>query len=160
MRANIWKVRWGMLRSIIASSLLFGSHALAQGPVSPLQTPMGPPARPAFSPYLNLARFGASPALNYYGLVRPQMQLSSSVQALQSQALAPSTQDFLAEQAITTGNAFGYQNYQSYFQNQYSFNGSGGFGTNRGANGQRGTTGIGGSMLPQSGSGRPNPPRR
>ena len=34
---------------------------------------------PAFSPYLNLIRGGGSPALNYYGIVRPQVQAREAI---------------------------------------------------------------------------------
>jgi hypothetical protein len=47
--------------------------ALAQPPV-----PGGYSRPPTFSPYLNLAR-GGSAALNYYGLVRPEVQFRQSL---------------------------------------------------------------------------------
>lgn len=37
---------------------------------------------PAFSPYLNLLRSGGSPTLNYFGLVRPEMQFRQAIQTL------------------------------------------------------------------------------
>ena len=51
-------------------SLVLPGQILAQPPV-----PGGPGASrpPVFSPYLNLTRQG-SPTLNYYGLIRPEMQ--------------------------------------------------------------------------------------
>jgi hypothetical protein len=53
------------------------------GPVA--AQPPGPPAsRPAYSPYLNLLRAGNSPAVNYYGLVRPEVTARQSLQAVQS----------------------------------------------------------------------------
>src|SRR5262245_3364243 len=40
--------------------------------------------RPAFSPYLNLLRPGTNPAINFYGLVRPQQEFRSGINNLQS----------------------------------------------------------------------------
>jgi hypothetical protein len=47
-----------------------------------------PQRRPSVSPYLNLARRGVPPAINYYGLVRPQFEFRSSIQNLQGQVTA------------------------------------------------------------------------
>lgn len=41
--------------------------------------------RPSFSPYLNLARGGSSPGINYMGVVRPQMQMQQQYGQLQQQ---------------------------------------------------------------------------
>lgn len=49
------------------------------------QPPGPPPPPPAFSPYLNLLRPGNSPGVNYYGLVRPQMEFRNNIQNLQQQ---------------------------------------------------------------------------
>jgi len=54
----------------------------AQGPYVRPQT--SPYARPALSPYLNLLH-GGSPAINYYGLVRPQEEFSTSIQGIQNE---------------------------------------------------------------------------
>ncbi len=43
------------------------------------------PARPVFSPYLNLLRRDASPAINYYGIVRPQINTMNALQMQQQQ---------------------------------------------------------------------------
>jgi hypothetical protein len=54
----------------------------------PAQQPApGVPAasRPVYSPYLNLLRRDASPANNYYGLVRPQLATQGALQSLQQQ---------------------------------------------------------------------------
>ncbi|MBX9627281.1 MAG: hypothetical protein K2X82_25990 [Gemmataceae bacterium] len=114
--------------------------------------PRGPALPPAFSPYLNLARPGASPAINYFGLVRPQLQTDAAVQRLQNQATQ--VNPFAAagaagEQPVVTGNPFGFQNYRSYFQNQFT---AGGFGNQFGGAG-RGGGGGGSAGL----AGQPNP---
>src|SRR5262249_46643317 len=49
--------------------------------------PLGGVATPAFSPYLNLAR-GGNPAINYYGLVRPQVDFARAIDVLQGQLMA------------------------------------------------------------------------
>src|SRR4051794_19633319 len=49
----------------------------------PRYTP--PSARPAVSPYLNLTRTGTDPAINYYGIVRPQLEFNNSIQNLNRQ---------------------------------------------------------------------------
>jgi hypothetical protein len=43
-----------------------------------------PPAGPTVSPYLNLLRRGNSPGVNYYGLVRPQIETRNSLRAQQA----------------------------------------------------------------------------
>lgn len=40
---------------------------------------------PAFSPYLNLLRGGSSPAINYYGIVRPEITFANSLYQLEGQ---------------------------------------------------------------------------
>jgi hypothetical protein len=42
----------------------------------------GQPSLPGYSPYLNLARPG-SPGMNYYGLVRPEIEFRNNLQQLQ-----------------------------------------------------------------------------
>src|SRR4051812_30358432 len=82
-----------------------------------------PPAaitQPTVSPYLNLTRRGASPAINYYNLVRPQTQLYNSVQQLQQQ-VGTNQQDIagLQPQSLTTlpstGHPVGFMNHGQYF---------------------------------------------
>jgi len=59
--------------------------------------PPGGYARPpAFSPYLNLNR-GGSPAINYYGLVRPEVQFRQSLLRLSNDVATN-------QQALGTGN--------------------------------------------------------
>jgi hypothetical protein len=63
----------------------------AQPPV-----PGGYARPPAFSPYLNLNR-GGSPAINYYGLVRPEIQFRQSLLHLSNDVAAN-------QQALGSGN--------------------------------------------------------
>jgi hypothetical protein len=99
--------------------------------------PGGPP-RPALSPYLNLLRPSTLPAINYYGLVRPQQQVQASLQSLQAQTTAIGAAAATAadgEQPVVTGVPFGFGNAGFYFQNQFrtgAVGGAPGFGTNLG----------------------------
>ena len=78
-----------MKRYLIASLVLMvglsteGSAQAQQAAGQPYQRPAVTNAarQPSVSPYLNLSRAGGSPAINYYGIVRPQQEtarLSSS----------------------------------------------------------------------------------
>jgi len=81
------------------------------------QSPIGAPP-PPYSPYLNLVRPGVNPALNYYGLVRPQQDFARSMQSIQGQLL--NTQQAIADQAsgdLTTGHPIFFMNYGGYFMN-------------------------------------------
>ena len=83
----------------------------------------GPPAtspfpRPVVSPYLNMTR-GGNPAVNYYGVVRPQMQFAGNLAALQQQVLTG--QATLGAEAAAvlpnTGHPVRFLNYSHYFFN-------------------------------------------
>jgi hypothetical protein len=119
-----------------------------------------PYARPTISPYLNLVRPGANPALNYYGLVRPQIQTSRALQAFQQEllpvagGLAPAVEQAgVASNLPTTGHKTSFYNYSTYFP---TVTGSGAGGTLGGtAPGNRPTFGtLGGSRPPRSSAGR------
>lgn len=83
-----------------------------------------PYSRPTISPYLNLTRPGANPALNYYGLVKPQMETTQALQHFQ-QELMPLTsglgqaaeQTGIRQQSLlpTTGHQTTFYNYGNYF---------------------------------------------
>jgi hypothetical protein len=69
---------------------------------------------------LNLLRPGSSPAINYYGLVRPEQEFRFSYQSLQQQSLA--FQQNLANvetnaTQLITGNRGQFLNYSRYFMN-------------------------------------------
>lgn len=66
--------RFAIFVSLIATSGL----ATAQPQPAAVQ-------RPSFSPYLNLARGGNNPGINYLGVVRPQMQMQQQYGQLQQQ---------------------------------------------------------------------------
>src|SRR5437879_2241913 len=78
-----------MKRCLLAGVVALSWLAVAVGPRAEAQF-AGPPqvnpfGRPAVSPYLNLQRGGINPGVNYYGLVRPQIDTSRSLQQLQHQ---------------------------------------------------------------------------
>ena len=79
--------------------------------------PIGQVPPPTVSPYLNLLRPGSSQAINYYGLVRPQVEFQQSIQALQSQVGFQQAQDmFRATEPGVTGHSVYFLNYGGYFQ--------------------------------------------
>lgn len=81
----------------------------------------GPVGTPTVSPYLNLLRNNNTPGLNYFGLVRPQIQTNADLrllnqQTLQPRAGLPSAGDNPEEQ-LATGHAAVFMNLGGYFQN-------------------------------------------
>lgn len=127
-----------MTRSIIRFGIwavavigIAGGTAVAQPPYTPGGQPVGPASRPAFSPYLNLLRSSNSPGVNYYGLVRPQVQAQQAISALQTAVAGPAVSPFDTFDATipVTGQPFGYMTHTRYFLN----NRTGGPGATRGA---------------------------
>jgi hypothetical protein len=78
-----------------------------------------PSGSPIISPYLNLNRAGAPPAINYYNLVRPQFQYGAAINTLEQQVQASRVAATAAEtQAVpTTGHPVSFLNYRRYFLN-------------------------------------------
>ena len=143
---NRW---WIIAVAALSTSAGHTASARAQFPIGGYNPPqmMAPPA---VSPYLNLNRPGSLPAINYYGLVRPQLQTQQQLQGLQYQqgALAtnlgggmvvPGQQVMMA----TTGHPVFYFDYARFFPLGGLPNGvGGGFGV--GAPGLGGYGGMGG----------------
>lgn len=71
------------------------AHAQGPGPYARPQT--NPYAKPVFSPYLNLLNNNNNPAINYYGLVRPEIDMRNSLQQLQQQVNALPTTPSVTE---------------------------------------------------------------
>lgn len=98
------------------------------GPMVQAQVPppggVNPSRRPVFSPYLNLLRNDNDPAINYFGLVRPQVdfrralnqveQDEGSLEARQQQMLSGTTAPVLP----ATGHASGFLTQRKYFMNR------------------------------------------
>jgi hypothetical protein len=124
----------GRLPLITLGFLLAPSLAQAQGPGPYVRPQMANPyARPVFSPYLNLLNGNTNPAINYYGLVRPEIEFRSSLQQLQQQVNALPPAPGVAEIGIpVTGHTTQFLNYSHFFA---------GPGPNAGAAGRRPTSG-------------------
>jgi len=71
------------------ATLIFGSTVSAQPQIGSYNPPVYNP-QPLVSPYLNLNnnRGGVNPAINYFGIVRPQIENQQAVQQLQLQVQA------------------------------------------------------------------------
>jgi hypothetical protein len=106
-----------LMWAAVTATLLIAANGRAQPPLGP--RPLTGVNTPPVSPYLNLLRPGTSPAINYYGLVRPEVNFMNSVQALQAQL-------GYAQQAAggmqfgepgTTGHPAFFLNHGTYFLN-------------------------------------------
>jgi hypothetical protein len=98
--------QWGIAALVAASMLAVVGPAKAQPGTF----------RPPLSPYLNLLR-GGNPAINYYGLVRPEQQFTQSIQQLQMQATAgPVAAPLEGVQTLPyTGHPVRFVNYSHYY---------------------------------------------
>ena len=71
-------------KTTLAAALVWGGLApFAAAQIGSYQPPIQ--QQPAVSPYLNINRFGQPPGLNYYNLVRPQLQTQQQISNLQQQ---------------------------------------------------------------------------
>jgi hypothetical protein len=115
-----------MQRPTLATAAVLGllgflapAGAQAQPYIGPVGPPVNPYVRPPLSPYLNLLG-GGNPAINYFGIVRPQQQFGLALGQLQQQVLM--NQTALASDAAlaipTTGHPTRFMNYSHYFFNQ------------------------------------------
>jgi hypothetical protein len=139
------------LAAFVAAGLLAtaGGRALAQGYLPQSPGNVGQITNPVYSPYLNLLRPGGNLAQNYFGLVRPELDLRNAAGTLQQQ-------QYLNTQAISglayqnaagylplvTGHAAGFLNLQGRFLS------SRGGATGRGAG-----VGVGGGGIGAYGAG-------
>ena len=82
--------------------------------------PYNPYQQPTFSPYLNMNRPG-NPAVNYYGLVKPQFDVNKQLQVLRTQQNLQMNQMGIPTEgeAVTgwtiTGHPTGFFSYGHYF---------------------------------------------
>ena len=81
------------------------------------QPPTNPLIRPPVSPFLNLTRTGVNPAINYFGLVRPQLQTQHDLQQLQAAAAQPYLDNtaLLTQPIVNTGTGAGFLTSNKYF---------------------------------------------
>jgi hypothetical protein len=155
---------WAPLASLALAAL--GGPAPAQIPIGSPQA--NPNYRPPISPYLGLTLPGNT-AINYYGVVRPQIDQTAALQQLQAQLAA--TQGYgggLNSGLPVTGHVSQFQNHWGYFQNWRNGTSGGaapGTGVNTGLAGLGGltpglSTGVGfGVVGTTSGGGRPGMPQ-
>src|SRR5262245_58033413 len=116
-------MRKTLLLTVVSLGLCAGA-AQAQG----LPGGYNPRNQPAVSPYLNLLRPDTPTYLNYYGLVKPQLQFGNAIQQLQSQQAYTSAQQTTFQQYLTypeTGHATSFMSHTRYFNTT----GGGGIGT-------------------------------
>ena len=154
-------------------TLLCGAAALAALPGWGAAQPPNPGGvggagnvqRPSFSPYLNLLRSG-SPALNYYGLVRPEQQFRQSITTLQGsvaanqQAIGGIQAEVEGGGAPATGHPTQFLNYGGYFLNSGPGAVGGGGTTNFRPGGQAGGMMAGRQGVGGIGTGGVGTPRR
>jgi hypothetical protein len=100
-----------MLAALSFAWIVTANSVWAQyGTVNPIN-------RPAFSPYLNLNRAGTSAAVNYFGLVRPEIQFRNAL--FQNQMDIAGNQQAISNLAtagpITTGHHAGFMTQWRYF---------------------------------------------
>jgi hypothetical protein len=106
----------------LCTVLTLATSAYAQPQIGSYTPPVVNP-RPLISPYLNLnARGMTNSAVNYYGIVRPQMENHQAIQQLQqqfqmTQNLQPGqTGQMQPDEMMPTGHSMGgYFNYSHYF---------------------------------------------
>jgi hypothetical protein len=106
-----------MTRKLVALAAVL---ALCAGPTVHAQTYVQPYVSPymnGYAPYLNLLR-GGNQAINYYGLVRPEIQGANAIGSLQQQVartqasvVAPPTN----RPDIETGHVTRFMQYSQYF---------------------------------------------
>jgi len=113
--------------TVVASFALFATLAGGRAGAQVVGMPYVPPAtspfaRPVVSPYVNLGLPG-NPGINYFGLVRPQIQATAAFNQLQTQ-YTTLDQQLLASQAggatgypLVTGHRSAFLNHYAYFQN-------------------------------------------
>jgi hypothetical protein len=114
---------WLLIAGAGLGSFLVAQPVSAQQPgpyVRPQANPGNPYSQPVFSPYLNLGRNGTNPAIDYYGIVRPQQEFSSSIQQLQSQETANYATLAAGQYAtpggpLPTGIRSQYMNFSHYY---------------------------------------------
>jgi hypothetical protein len=110
-----------MKRFVLACTLATGLGVLA--PPGQVQAqyglpgmPQNPYIRPPVSPYLNLTR-GGNPAVNYFGLVQPQLQTTEQLQMLQMQQAQMAQLGFGGGQQDVPPGAMGATGLHSQFGN-------------------------------------------
>lgn len=87
---------------------------LASGQAGAQSTPY---QRSPVSPYINLTQRGTSPGINYYGIVRPELEIRGSIRQLE-QRQAQTSQDIATQQQTSALPPTGHP---AYFMNESTF---------------------------------------
>src|SRR5437588_5488695 len=83
------------------------------GPIRTVPQYLSPPV---VSPYLSLVQRGQSPAINYYNIVRPDIEFRNSIQGLQQQVNTQAAQEQATAGGLPfTGHGTVFMNYSHYF---------------------------------------------
>src|SRR5262249_10483647 len=98
-------------------------HLVLVGAWAVLAAPSYAQYRPVVSPYLNLARTG-DPAVNYYGLVRPQIAFNRAIQNINNDINYIESNPNLP---VQTGHAAGFMTQGRYFMTTNRGYGYGGY---------------------------------
>jgi hypothetical protein len=124
LAACILTAGWGLIACTEQASAQFFQP---QGNQQGYQPP------PVFSPYLNM-KIPGNPAINYFGLVKPQIDINRQLQIVQQQQAQQMAMGFMTnfpdEQPLTgyslTGHPTTFFNYSHYFYNRGGTGGTGG----------------------------------
>jgi len=101
----------------LSVALLLHGVAAPLSAQEPYARPATGPSNPApLSPYLNMAR-GGNPAVNYYGLVRPQTDAQRAIQHLQQQSMAAPATGLTMDSYPNSGHTVQFMNLSHYFHN-------------------------------------------
>jgi hypothetical protein len=111
--------------ALLFTVALLAGHAPAWGQgIAPRGYPGFPPyggyvPAPAVSPYINLANPNLSPAISYYGIVRPELQTRAAIFGLQNQVNTLGYDQAATDQAargvLVTGHPVFFLNYSHYY---------------------------------------------
>jgi hypothetical protein len=109
---------WLMNRVSVVVTVLFVFGAAHGAQAQYLQPETAPYGGQTYVPYLNMLR-GGNPAVNYFGLVRPQLQTQATFQQLQSEITRPMPAPVAPPRnrgVADTGSAPGrFMQYNQYF---------------------------------------------
>jgi len=95
--------------------LVLGTVSGVQAQGTYVRPAAGSYAQAPLSPYLNLVR-GGNPAVNYYGLVRPQVDSRNAIQQLQQQSsAAPANSGLTTDGLANSGHPVQFMNFSHYY---------------------------------------------